>query len=127
MWTDSRHRLYRDPRNGIVAGVCAGLAEYFGLERAVVRLAFVVALVLFIVPALLAYIALAFMLPTRPQALFASGEEAAFWRGLNTAPDDALTGLRRRFGDLEKRLRLIERQVTSDDFDLHRKFRDLGR
>ena len=25
-------KLYRDPQNGMIAGVCAGVAEYFGWE-----------------------------------------------------------------------------------------------
>ena len=125
MWSQSRHRLYRDPEHGLLAGVCAGIADYLGAERIVIRLAFAVALVFFIVPAGLAYILLAIALPTRPPALTMSGEEAAFWRGIATAPDDTLAGLRRRFGDLEGRLRAMERQVTSGDLDLHRKFRDL--
>jgi phage shock protein C len=125
MWTDSRYRLYRDPANGMLAGVCAGIASYFGVERVVVRLAFVLALVFFFVPAALGYVVLAIALPKRPPALFASGEEEAFWRSAATAPDDTLQRLRRRFSDLEARLRAMEGHVTSPDFDLHRKFRDL--
>jgi phage shock protein C len=125
MWTQSRYRLYRDPDNGLIAGVCAGIADYLGIERIVIRLAFVLALVFFIVPAALAYILLAIALPKRPPALYRSDEEAAFWRGVATAPDDTLAGLRRRFGDLEGRIREMERQVTSGDADLRRKFRDL--
>jgi phage shock protein C len=125
MWTQSRYRLYRDPDNGLIAGVCAGIADYRGIERIVIRLAFVLALVFFIVPAALAYILLAIALPKRPPALYRSDEEAAFWRGVATAPDDTLAGLRRRFGDLEGRIREMERQVTSGDADLRRKFRDL--
>ena len=125
MWTGSRYRLYRDTEHGLVAGVCAGIADYLGTERIVIRLAFIVALVLFIVPAVIAYVVLAIALPKRPPALYASREEAAFWRGAATAPDDTLTSLRRRFGDLEARLRAMERQVTSGEHDLRRKFRDL--
>jgi len=125
MWTQSRYRLYRDPEHGILAGVCAGIADYLGVERIVVRLAFVLGLVFFIVPAGLAYILLAIALPTRPPALYRSDEEATFWRGVATAPDDTLAGLRRRFGDLEGRIREMERQVTSGELDLRRKFRDL--
>ncbi len=125
MWTQSRHRLYRDPVHGLLAGVCTGIADYLGIERIVIRLAFVLALVFFIVPAGLAYILLAIALPKRPPALDRSDEEAAFWRGVTTAPDDTLAGLRRRFGDLEGRLRVIERQATSGELDLRRKFRDL--
>ena len=126
MWSGSRYRLYRDTEHGILAGVCAGIADYVGVERIVIRLAFVVALVFFIVPAALAYIVLAIALPKRPPALYRSEEEATFWRGVATAPDDTLTGLRRRFGDLETRIRAMERQVTSGEHDLRRKFRDLG-
>ena len=125
MGIQSRYRLYRDPEHAILAGVCAGIADYLGIERIVIRLAFVLALMFFIVPAWLAYVLLAIALPKRPPALYASGEEAAFWRGVATAPDDTLGALRRRFGDLEGRLRAMERQVTSGELDLRRKFRDL--
>jgi phage shock protein C len=125
MGSGSRYRLYRDPEHGLLAGVCAGIADYLGVERIVIRLGFVLALVFFIVPAALAYILLAIALPKRPPALAMSEEEAAFWRSAATAPDDTLAGLRRRFGDLEGRLRAMERQVTSGELDLHRKFRDL--
>ena len=40
-------------------------------------------------------------------------------------PTTRLPRLRRRFGDLETRLRAMERRVTSREFDLRRKFRDL--
>jgi phage shock protein C len=125
MWSDTHHRLYRDPGHAIIAGVCAGIADYLGVERIVIRLGFVLALVFFIVPAALAYIVLALALPKRPPSLYRSEEEAAFWRGVATAPDDTLAGLRRRFGDMETRLREMERQVASGDLDLRRKFRDL--
>ena len=126
MGTQSRYRLYRDPEHAILAGVCAGIADYLGIERIVTRLAFVLALVFFIVPAGLAYILLTIALPKRPPAFTMSGEEAAFWRGVATAPDDTLAALRRRFGDLETRIRAMEGQVTSGEHDLRRKFRDLG-
>ena len=125
MAIQSRYRLYRDPEHGILAGVCAGAADYLGVERIVVRLAFVLALVFFIVPASLAYILLSIALPKRPPALYRSDEEAAFWRSVATAPDDTLAALRRRFGDLEGRIRAMERQATSGELDLRRKFRDL--
>ena len=32
------HRLFRDRENAMLAGVCAGIAEYFGLNRKGVRL-----------------------------------------------------------------------------------------
>jgi phage shock protein C len=126
MWSGSRYRLYRDAEHGLIAGVCAGIADYVGVERIVIRLGFAVALVFFVVPAVLAYVLLAIALPKRPPALYMTAEEATFWRGVATAPDDTLAALRRRFGDLEARLQAMERQVTSGEHDLRRKFRDLG-
>jgi phage shock protein C len=119
-------RLYRDPERGMLAGVAAGIADYVGIEPIVIRLAFVLALILFFVPAAITYVVLAFALPRRPPALYASPEDESFWRGVATRPDGTLHALSRRFADLEGRLRHIEGQVTSREFELHRKFRDLG-
>jgi phage shock protein C len=121
----SPFRLYRNRERGMLAGVCAGIADYFGVEPIAVRLAFVLALVFFFIPAAIGYVVLAILLPTRPPALYASREEEAFWRGVATAPDDTLQGLRRKFAEMEDRLRRMETQVTSSDFDLQRQFRDL--
>ena len=33
--------LYRDPQNGVVAGVCAGIAAFFGWDRMRVRAAWI--------------------------------------------------------------------------------------
>jgi len=37
--TETR-KLYRHPKNGIISGVCAGLADYFGIYKIVIRLLF---------------------------------------------------------------------------------------
>ncbi len=124
-WSDSRYRLYRDPEHGYLAGVCAGIAQYFGIEPILVRLGFVVGLLFFFFPAVIGYIVLAIALKPRPPSLYASEAEESFWRGVATAPDDTLHKIRSRFADLERRLRAMEGQVTSKDFDLHRKFREL--
>lgn len=39
-------RLQRSRRNRIVAGVCGGIAEYFGWSPSTVRLAFIASLIL---------------------------------------------------------------------------------
>jgi phage shock protein C len=128
VWTNSsrRHRLWRDSDRGIIAGVCAGIADYIGVEPIVVRLAAVLGLVFFFPPTIVVYVILALVLRPKPPALYASPDEEAFWRGVGTAPADTLQSLKRKFVDLEARLAQMEGQVTSGDFELHRKFRDLG-
>jgi len=128
-WTNStlRYRLWRVPDRGLIAGVCAGIADYIGAEPIVVRIIAVAGLFFFFVPTVLAYVVLALVLRPKPTALYASPQEEAFWRGVNTAPADTFDGLKRKFRDLEERLGQMETQVASGDFELHRKFRDLGR
>jgi phage shock protein C len=130
VWTNSsstRYRLWRDTDRGIIAGVCAGIAGYIGVEPIVIRLVAVLGLVFFLPPTIVAYVILALVLRPKPPALYASADEEAFWRGVGTAPADTVHSLRRKFADLEARLGQMESQVASGDFDLHRKFRDLGR
>jgi phage shock protein C len=129
-WSNSGRnpfRLYRDRERGILAGVCAGIADYIGIEPIVVRLAALAGLFFFFPVTLIAYVVLALALPPKPAELYASREEETFWRGLSAEPAATLDSLKRRFRDLEERLARMESQVTSGDFELHRKFRDLGR
>ncbi|MDB5406340.1 MAG: hypothetical protein JWL84_1252 [Rhodospirillales bacterium] len=122
----SPYRLYRDTEHGRVAGVCAGIADYIGVRRRMVRIAAILGLVFFFVPTILVYLALSFLLPKKPPELYGSAEEEVFWRGVRTAPDDSLKALARTFAELEERLARMETAVISADFDLHRKFRDIG-
>jgi phage shock protein C len=126
-WTNgSRLRLWRDTERGILAGVCAGIADYIGVEPVAVRVACIAGLFFFTLPTAAGYVLLAMVLRPKPATLYESREEETFWRGVNAAPSDTMQSLRRKFGDLEERLRHIEGQVASGDFELHRKFRDLG-
>lgn len=64
------YTLYRDPANGRIAGVCAGLAEYFEVGTGLMRILFV--LMVFVttpVIAILVYVILAVVLPVRPWRL----------------------------------------------------------
>lgn len=128
-WTNStqRFRLWRDRERGIVAGVCAGIADYIGIEPIVVRIIAVLGLIFFFPVTVISYVILALALPPKPPSLYDSREEEAFWRSVNTAPTDTFQSLKHKFRDLEDRLAHMEAQVASGDFELHRKFRDLGR
>jgi phage shock protein C len=128
VWTNNSsnpYRLYRDTERGVLAGVCAGIADYIGVEPIVVRLATVLGLIFFFPVTVISYVILAFALRPKPPTLYGSRDEEAFWRGVSTAPSDTLQSLKRKFRDLEDRLGQMEGQVTSGDFELHRKFRDL--
>jgi phage shock protein C len=123
----SWRRLYRNPRRGWVAGVCAGIADYFGLSAGLVRLLTMVLLIAFTLPTLLAYVIAALVLERRPEAMQASREEEAFWRSVRLEPSRTARDLARKFQDMERRLRAAEAKVTSSEFKLRRQFRDLER
>jgi phage shock protein PspC (stress-responsive transcriptional regulator) len=75
--TKGPKRLYLIKEGAMVAGVCNGLAAYFGLDPTVVRLVFVVLLVLSTGFFGIAYLVLMFVVPTAQTA-----EERAAARGL---------------------------------------------
>lgn len=60
-------RLYRT-RDGIVAGVCGGVADYFGLDRSLIRIATAI-LILFGGLSLWVYIILWIIMPKAPRQL----------------------------------------------------------
>lgn len=118
------HRLYRDKENAIICGVCAGLANYFGLNRKGLRLIAAVCTVFFFPFMFLAYIILTIILPVKPQDLYQDETQEKFWRGVTMAPADVFSGLSHRFRELDLRLQKMETYVTSREFDMDR---ELGR
>lgn len=59
-------RLYKSSKNKMLDGVCAGIAEYFGIDPTLVR----IALVLFCAmggAGILAYIVMAIVMPRNPE------------------------------------------------------------
>ena len=121
------HKLWRNPGAGRVFGVCAGLADYFGVDAFLVRAAAVAGLIFLSVPVRIGYMLLALILPARPASLYRSPAEEEFWRAVTTRPDVTLSAVRHRFRDLEKRLRALETHVSSPDFETSRAIRDLER
>ncbi len=119
----NRARLYRNPRQGKLCGVCAGVAEYFGTDVTIVRVATIVSAIIFSIPTLIAYIAGCFLLPERPEALYGNEQEKQFWQSVRSSPSGTFSRARRKFMDLEQRLRRMEALVTSREFDLNRELK----
>ena len=152
-----RGELYRNPAQGKIAGVCAGIADYFGWETWLVRI-LVVSGVLFGMPFLiLGYIAAWFILDKNPKvqskkhhAKFQQSDgcnhshdnthkshyreeeqdnesikvKARVWQS-GEPPKQAFHDIRKKFGSLEKKLRVIEQYVTSSEFTVSREINKL--
>lgn len=63
--SNARRRFQRKDRDGIILGVCAGVADFFSLDRSIVRLVALLLLWLFTIPTLLLYFTLAWLGDTR--------------------------------------------------------------
>lgn len=81
-----RHRrFYRNDEDGIAMGVCAGAADFLGVDVWLVRLVTVIATILFTLPTVTIYFALGIMAHHKPLRYRGAGAEQAFWtRGCHT-------------------------------------------
>ncbi|NIM68978.1 MAG: envelope stress response membrane protein PspC [Xanthomonadales bacterium] len=114
------HRLYRETDQAMVAGVCAGIADYFGFNRRGMRLVTLLGAVFFLPFVLVSYVILAIIIPARPQTARLDAEQAQFWRGVSNAPADVFSSVKHRFRELDLRLQKMEAYVTSREFDFDR-------
>lgn len=121
---DRPQRLYRNRENRVIAGVCAGIADYLDFDRRAVRIATVIALLPFSTFVILAYIVLAILLPTRPENLYSSKEHESFWRDVSNKPKNLFGELRHRFRDLELRLQRMETYITSKEYEIDQQLKD---
>ena len=110
-----RTRFYRDKQNGKILGVCAGIADYTGVDVLWVRLG-AIALVLMgvglVIPAY--FIAGAFA-NKKPSSLYTDRGEQKFWQGVRQSPGRTAREVRANFRDIDRRLADIETfYVTSN-------------
>lgn len=69
-------RLYKDRDNAMIAGIAAGIADYFDLDPTLVRIAFVL-LAVFGGSGLIIYLVLLFVVPDKPAAAATVAEPVA--------------------------------------------------
>jgi phage shock protein C len=111
-------KLWRIPQQGMVRGVCAGLAHYLDVPVKLVRVVTVLSIffgLAFIT--LVAYFSLSFVLDPMPDG--AMGDENA------PTSSELLDTVDAQLSAGEQRLREMERYVTSDTFSLRSRFRQL--
>lgn len=117
------HRLYRDRNNAMIAGVCAGLADYFGFNRRALRVVVAISFLMFMPFVFVSYIVLAIVLPVKPDEPVIDEAKADFWRELSNAPADVFGNVRHRFRELDLRLQRMEAFVTSREFEFDRELK----
>ena len=120
-----RRRFARSSDRAIIAGVCAGLADYFGFKLKITRLLAFIALIMAPPVTLVSYFAAVLLIPSAHDPERQPGHDPDFDQALRAAPRQTMSDVRRRFQKLESRLARMERYVTSPRFNLDQEFRKL--
>lgn len=117
----SRNRLYRDRDNGMIFGVCAGLADYFGFDLKVTRICVAIGGLFFFPTVIIIYAILGLLLdPAPPVDRDRFGDDHALRRRVRSEPHATLRSVRYRFREIDRRLQRLEKHVTSKKYKLER-------
>ena len=126
--TEARHtKFYLDCQNRKWKGVCAGIADYTGLDPTVVRIGAVVLTLLGGFPwTVIAYFVAAWMAPKKPNEFYRqNAEQTKFWQGVRASPARSVRDVRSRLRDIDRRMAEVEMYVTSADTRLAREIEQL--
>ena len=122
----SRTRFYLDKRHKKVLGVCAGIANYTGLDVNVVRLGLVVSVFIGAGALIPVYLIAGWIADDEPRELATdSKEEKKFWQGVRASPTQSAREIRSRMRDIDRRLADIEYHVTTENRSLAREIEQL--
>ena len=128
MKTRSFTGLRRIPERGVVAGVCAGIAEYFGWNVRLLRAALVISVLLGAGAMIVVYLILWYVMEpvdagtTSPASGYDGGGDGG---GGSPARRPSMAEVTARFERLDARLRGIEECVTDKEFELRRELKKL--
>ena len=120
-------KFYLDKQNGKWKGVCAGIADYTGVNVLWVRLGAVMLTLMGGFPwTLIAYWIIAAMAPKKPLELYEEDPvQQKFWQGVRANPRRTARDVRSRFRDIDRRLADVETYVTSSNNRLAREIEEL--
>ena len=110
-----RTRFYRDKVNGKFLGVCAGIADYTGVDVLWVRLGAVALTLMGSGFPVLAYFLIGIFAAKKPAHLYVDRGEQKFWQRVRQSPGRTAREVRANFRDIDRRLAEVETfYVTSN-------------
>ena len=122
----SRTRFYRNKRDGKVNGICAGIADYTGIDVTLVRIGLVTAIVLGGGALLPVYFIAGWVADDQPREIAADDkDERKFWQGVRASPGQSARDIRGRMRSIDRRLADIEQYVTTENRSLAREIDEL--
>lgn len=115
-------KLYRS-RNGVIFGVCRGIAETFDLSLFWIRAGFIIAFAITLFfPTGLIYLILALLMKLEPvESVISRSNDVIFD---DVSPGSRKVGLRQfkaKFDSMEQRIRRMESHVTNKAYDWDRR------
>ncbi len=117
--TPRRTHFYLDKRNAKFLGVCAGIADYTGIDVLLVRIGFMLlnfATGFFGGFGLLAYFMVAWFADKKPHELdYEDREDRKFWQKVRARPGNSIRDVRASFRDIDRRLADVETHFTSQN------------
>jgi len=120
--TTSSRPLYRS-RHGWLFGVCEGLADYSQIPVGWIRV-LVIFLAIFTAfwPTFFGYIIAAILMKPAPHSAPVDDEDWEFYNAYISNRKMALSRLKRKFDNLDRRTSRIESIVTDKEYDWERRF-----
>src|SRR3546814_12531330 len=95
-------------------GVCAGIADYTGIDVLWVRIGAVLITLIGAFPwTVIAYFLAAWLAQPKPLGLYTSKEDEKFWQGVRSNPTRTTRDVRSKFRDTDRRLPAVELSYTS--------------
>ncbi len=124
--TPRRTKFYLDKQNAKWKGVCAGIADYTGIDVSIIRIGMVLGTVLGSGALIIVYFTAAWVAPSKPVELTdQTPEDAKFWQGVRASPRRTVRDVRSKFRDIDRRLADVETYVTSSNTSLSREIEQL--
>lgn len=115
----ARTQYYLNKQDAKWKGVCAGLADYTGIETLWVRIGLVILTLAGGFPwTLVAYWLVAWMAPKKPVGLYQNEDDQKFWQGVRTNPKRSTAEVRSKLRDIDRRLADMETHFTSRNTQL---------
>lgn len=110
-----RTKFYKDKANGKFMGVCAGIADYTGIDILWARIGMLVLMWLSGGVVFMAYLALGILAENKPSGMYADREEQRFWQGVRQSPSRTAREVRADFRDIDRRLAAVEAYYVSSN------------
>lgn len=107
--------LYRDKQNAWMLGVCAGLADYTGVNALWVRLGLFLSLGFLGPLSILAYLGMGIFLKKKPAYLYRDNQEQKYWQGVRQSPKRTVREIRSQFRAIDRRLAEVEAFYVSSN------------